>query len=282
MMNQAIKSVPFVAQSGPCCLRSIAFFHSTPVLEKSKRTQVNFGRGSHRAKRHNFHANRINRIDSRKNMLRNMTDFADYIFQGWRDEDDLYSSSKSNDDIEWLRKKYWSKGAKLYGFSCDESHWGKHKNKRNVGFGFYESDDDVESLFRSAFERESYSSWSFDTSESFQWRGHSNRANHTRTWDWRDECSWDWRDERSWDWRDEADEEKETDGSRQSDLVSERQTLGLKAYGPLELVEVKKAYRVCALRWHPDRHQGSSKAEAEEKFKHCSAAYKLLCDKLAA
>lgn len=273
MMNHAIKSVPFVAQPASCCLRSIAFFHSTPVLEKNRRTQVNFGRGSHRSKRHNFHAKRINRMDSRRDILRNMTDFTEYIFQGWKNEDDLYSST-SNDDIAWFRKQYWSKGAKLFGVSCDESHWGKHKNKRNVGFGFYESDDDVETLFRSAFERESYSSWSFDTSESFQWRGHSNRANRTH--------SWDRRDERYWDWRDEADEEEDIDRSRQSDLVSERQTLGLKAYGPLELVEVKKAYRVCALRWHPDRHQGSSKAAAEEKFKHCSAAYKLLCDKLAA
>ncbi|KAF5938268.1 hypothetical protein HYC85_025774 [Camellia sinensis] len=41
---------------------------------------------------------------------------------------------------------------------------------------------------------------------------------------------------------------------------SDRLALGLSAYGPLKLEDVKNAYRVCALKWHPDRHQGSSKA----------------------
>lgn len=66
----------------------------------------------------------------------------------------------------------------------------------------------------------------------------------------------------------------------ESDIVSERVALGLDASGPLKIEDVKHAYRACALKWHPDRHQGSSKAVAEEKFKHCSAAYQSLCDKL--
>lgn len=38
--------------------------------------------------------------------------------------------------------------------------------------------------------------------------------------------------------------------------------------------EIKKAYRREALKWHPDRHSGSStKAEAEAKFKRISEAY---------
>uniref|UniRef100_A0A803QP12 J domain-containing protein n=1 Tax=Cannabis sativa TaxID=3483 RepID=A0A803QP12_CANSA len=71
-------------------------------------------------------------------------------------------------------------------------------------------------------------------------------------------------------------------GARQeSDLSSHRLALGLSVSGPLKLEEVKNAYRACALKWHPDRHLGSSKAVAEEKFKLCSAAYQSLCDKLA-
>lgn len=69
--------------------------------------------------------------------------------------------------------------------------------------------------------------------------------------------------------------------SSESDLASHRMALGLSVSGPLKLEEVKNAYRTCALKWHPDRHQGASKAIAEEKFKLCSAAYQSLCDKLA-
>lgn len=41
---------------------------------------------------------------------------------------------------------------------------------------------------------------------------------------------------------------------------------------------IKKAYRALALRWHPDRHQGTAKADAEAKFKAASEAYEVLSD----
>lgn len=255
MMNHGIKSAFFAgAQPPPCCLRSIAFFHSTPSLERRRGTQWNY--------RNNYYAKRMNRIESKRTLLRNVSDYAEYLFQSWRDEDDL-NGFPSNDDTAWFRRQYWSKGAKVNGFNSNEFHSGKHRNRRKGGFGFGRSDDDVETIFRSAFGGEGYYYWSFDSSENFQWRNPTGRANHTS----------------SWDWRYETDEE--VDCPPQSDLASERLALGLKASGPLQLEEVKKAYRACALQWHPDRHQGSSKAVAEEKFKHCSAAYKSLCEKLA-
>lgn len=42
--------------------------------------------------------------------------------------------------------------------------------------------------------------------------------------------------------------------------------------------EIKSAYRKQALKWHPDRHQGSDKKEAEQKFKEINQAYEVLRD----
>ena len=42
--------------------------------------------------------------------------------------------------------------------------------------------------------------------------------------------------------------------------------------------ELKKAYRKMALEWHPDRHQGADKEEAEKRFKEINEAYQVLSD----
>ncbi|MEQ1600767.1 MAG: J domain-containing protein [Methylophilaceae bacterium] len=41
--------------------------------------------------------------------------------------------------------------------------------------------------------------------------------------------------------------------------------------------EIKEAYRVMAMKWHPDRNL-TSRHQAEEKFKEIGAAYKALSD----
>ncbi|MBI4130750.1 DnaJ domain-containing protein [Candidatus Roizmanbacteria bacterium] len=42
--------------------------------------------------------------------------------------------------------------------------------------------------------------------------------------------------------------------------------------------ELKKAYRQQALAWHPDKHAGDSKKEAEQQFKEINQAYEVLRD----
>ncbi|GER37006.1 heat shock protein binding protein [Striga asiatica] len=58
----------------------------------------------------------------------------------------------------------------------------------------------------------------------------------------------------------------------------DRKVLGLPTAGPLKIEDVKAAFRASALKWHPDKHQGLSKEDAEKKFKHCVDAYRSLCD----
>jgi curved DNA-binding protein CbpA len=44
-----------------------------------------------------------------------------------------------------------------------------------------------------------------------------------------------------------------------------------------DLLEIRKAYKKLALRWHPDKNQ-ENKKEAEEKFREISEAYEVLSD----
>ncbi|KAI3996937.1 hypothetical protein MKX01_021213 [Papaver californicum] len=132
------------------------------------------------------------------------------------------------------------------------------------------SDEEVETKFRSAFDRERFTSFSND--DYFQWRnssGYSYNSKSSLNTRYRFEDDYETYEDFS-----------DSSNSSASDLASDRLALGLRASGPLKLEDVKNAYRSCALRWHPDRHQGCSKDLAEEKFKLCGAAYQSLCDKL--
>ncbi|GJN01247.1 hypothetical protein PR202_ga18498 [Eleusine coracana subsp. coracana] len=93
-------------------------------------------------------------------------------------------------------------------------------------------------------------------------------------------------------------EDESEDDTRETTSVgshAHRTILGLPPRGPLTLDDVKNCvsclfvmisqialivvllsqffFRASALRWHPDRHPGSSQAVAEEKFKLCVNAY---------
>ncbi|KAG5555528.1 hypothetical protein RHGRI_006241 [Rhododendron griersonianum] len=192
------------------------------------------------------------------------------LIVSWRngfEESDSFSSEESS----WSRREFGAKDSKRGSTSTK----GSYSTSRS-SFHFCDDDNDYETIFfRSAFGGNRFGGnrsfyWSF-IEEDFpnQWQSSSGHQNNYRT-------SWNWRHGEDEDY----DSSTESDSS-ETDLVSYRLVLGLSPSGPLKLDDVKNAYRTCALKWHPDRHQGSSKAVAEEKFKACSAAYESLCDKMA-
>ncbi|KAK4776895.1 hypothetical protein SAY86_005583 [Trapa natans] len=250
-MNNAIKSAA-ASSRGPCTQLCAALFHSSPIVERKRRT--------HWESRSSHYTRNFQKIQSKQSLLRNINANADSVFKRWEEEageDDPFSSRSS-----WFGH-HWNRG------SSQRYKKGKMSNKRwsGKGFQFSEEDVDPERIFRTAFGGTRCFSWSFVDDE--------NPRSHWRSWTGH---------QRSGNWRYGSEEEYESSSesdSHSSPLTSDRLVLGLSASGPLKLEDVKNVYRTCALKWHPDRHRGSSKAVAEEKFKACSAAYQSLCHRLA-
>ncbi|KAL9373678.1 hypothetical protein Peur_033298 [Populus x canadensis] len=271
----------------------VALFHSSPVLERKRR---NFCDASHRSRnrsnnysrrsrrlnaneallrnigayadhlfqsyRYNNYSRSSSRLNAKEALLHNISSYADHLFQSWHDgfdEEDPSSSSGPS----WFRQQYSKGSRKDMNDNRRTTSWGK-------SFHFCEEDNaDVDNIFRSTFGGNRYFYWSFVSDENPQWKNSSDYHSYSYGKNWR------YRVEEDYDCSSESDSD-----DLESNFASDRLALGLRTYGPLKLEDVKNAYRSCALKWHPDRHQGSSKAVAEEKFKLCSAAYQSLCDKL--
>lgn len=146
--------------------------------------------------------------------------------------------------------------------------------RRKLRKGLLSEDDEdyPENLFHATFGNRWYT-WSFNP-----WTRSSQSS--TNGFDWRDSFR------RA---NDEHEEEEVEDGETHREYEtlnvgsrSDRATLGLPLKGPLKKEDVKNAFHLSALKWHPDKHQGPSQAAAEEKFKQCANAYKSLCSALTA
>ncbi|GMH20104.1 hypothetical protein Nepgr_021945 [Nepenthes gracilis] len=235
-----------------CFQISAARFHSTPILERGRRT--------HWDTRYNHYADRSRKQQWKQNILRNVSAYAEQLFQSWHS--DFEPDDPPNVGPSWFRRQQYDNGSRR-----DWSHNHRSRSRGKRGFHFCEDDVDVETIFRSTFSRDRFYFWSFVNEDNTHWRSSSRYANSFRT---------------SWSWRYQSEEEYDSSDCDipKLDLTSERLALGLNASGPLKLEDVKDAYRASALKWHPDRHYGPAKSVAEEKFKLCSAAYQSLCDKL--
>lgn len=152
-----------------------------------------------------------------------------------------------------------------------KAHQKRNKSKPKKGNSFEEFEDDPGMHFQATFGNRWYS-WSFKSWEEsfsqsqtsgFEWREDSNGTNSRSKW------------------RTASDDESDDDKAYAIGSHSDRITLGLPTTGPLKIDEVKNAFRLSALKWHPDKYQGPSQAMAEEKFKVCVTAYKSLCNALS-
>ncbi|GFP97752.1 hypothetical protein PHJA_001919300 [Phtheirospermum japonicum] len=116
---------------------------------------------------------------------------------------------------------------------------------------------------------------------------HATFGKHGFSWNFRPSgTQFDWTENYGWtkgrfNQQDGGSMHGSGDDSFSIGTYADRKILGLPTAGRLNIEDVKAAFRSSALKWHPDKHQGSSKADAEEKFKHCVSAYKSLCNTLS-
>ncbi|KAK4781018.1 hypothetical protein SAY87_017124 [Trapa incisa] len=147
-------------------------------------------------------------------------------------------------------------------------------SSRKIRRGSFNEDFEVqpETIFHAAISNRWYT-WAFNWERSstfenpsgFEWRDNSSSGN-----------------QRTSKWESISDMESDDEEEIFTGSSSDRTMLGLPPIGPLKMEDVKSAFRLSALKWHPDKHQGPSQSMAEEKFKSCVDAYKSLCSALSA
>ncbi|KAL4379484.1 hypothetical protein GQ457_02G009880 [Hibiscus cannabinus] len=245
----------------------VTSFHSTPFTCEKWKNKWNFDKRSSQqpAKSYARYAVRQKRAET-KRALRNL------VFSGrasnilFQDEDPILKfDAKEGWDSDGSVKKNRSR---FSGQRAGKSNCRKRK-RRFRRESFSEDFDNPETIFEAAFSRKCYT-WSFNADFTFR--------NSDFGFEWRENS--DWTNQRTAEQEIPSESESE-DESYAVGSCSDRAILGLPPTGRIKLEDVKKAFRLSALKWHPDKHQGPSQAMAAEKFKSCAAAYKSLCHALA-
>ncbi|KAJ6819558.1 uncharacterized protein M6B38_400030 [Iris pallida] len=270
----AILKNPLISSSSS----QFAPFHSTPISLSKRSAKWNFkdqGRGQKPSKAQIRFVVRQKRADTKKALK-------DFLFYGkpskyfqddnlnWSADEAARRNTKSKSslhDSDNFSRSTRSGNSKPHTSSDSRkgNSWGKRWKQR-----LYDADDDrLKSKFEATFGGQRCYTWSFTWEEKFDFNYSS-----TAGFDWRAESKSEKAQKRVWSESDVEDE------SPDIGFHSQRVTLGLPPTGPLNLNDVKCAFRASALRWHPDKHQGPSQAMAEEKFKICVNAYNSLCNVL--
>ncbi|CAH8268999.1 unnamed protein product [Arabidopsis lyrata] len=233
-----------------CSYIKTAFFHSTPILLRKHQSNSK------------ARSKRLGRKKAKQDLRRNVNAFAQHLFGIWSDGFD-YSGKHTS----WFEKQY-SRVSKRN--RNGKRHIPQHLDKRCFDFSEVDDGYEIEHFLRTALGGSRRFSWSNTHGEGGTRSGRYS-SNFRKSWGSRYRLD-----------EEEGDKYSSTESSdTEPNQESHRQALGLSSSGPLNLEDVKIAYRACALKWHPDRHHASTKNEAEEKFKLCTVAYQSLCEKLA-
>ncbi|KAJ7945289.1 DnaJ domain containing protein [Quillaja saponaria] len=250
----------------------VAAFHATPFSFekwKNKWNSNDVRKGEQPSKSYIKYSTRQKRADAKKalNDLLYNSGASKFPFQdrktwkiegieNWYEDEDSHSDSPS--------KKGHSNSFRRFGKSQNKSKRRRRRLSDDIG-------DDPETMFQATFGNRWYT-WSFNNKQGPSF------GNPTSGFEWREDSKWTNRRNKKWDTISDAESD---DDSYSVGSISDRTLLGLPATGPLKIEDVKNAFRLSALKWHPDKHQGPSQAIAEEKFKQCSSAYKSLCSVLS-
>ncbi|XP_061362971.1 uncharacterized protein LOC133306658 [Gastrolobium bilobum] len=273
----------------PSVTRSSAF-HSTPCSSQKWKSKWNSDTrsGQQPSKTHIKFVTRQKRADAKKalNNLLYVSGSSKFSFEDketkwkvegnskWYGDQDDHSNSYSNKGQPKSGQRLGGKPQKKNKGQPESGQrlGGKpqKKNKRKIRRESFSEDFDgrPEQIFQATFGNKWYT-WTFGnwrrsgsehSTSGFEWREYSKRTNK---------------------WTSASDAEYDDDDSFCVGSISDRTTLGLPPTGPLKIEDVKNAFRLSALKWHPDKHQDPSQAIAEEKFKLCVNAYKSLCNALS-
>ncbi|TYI02165.1 hypothetical protein ES332_A11G251800v1 [Gossypium tomentosum] len=248
----------------------VASFHSTPVTCEKWKSKWDFEerRTQQPIKNHiryRVHQRRADTKSALKNLLYNSgcsnVSFQDEV-RTWKFDGTEGWDSDGSD------KK---RSSRYSGRHAGKSN--RKKVKRNFRRESFSDDfDHPERIFQAKFGNKWYT-WTSGGDKSFK--------NPESGFEWREKSGWI--NQRTKEWENTSDSESESEEEKSYDVgsCSDREILGLPRAGPIKIEDVKNAFRISALKWHPDKHQGPSQEMAEEKFKMCVGAYKSLCHALS-
>ncbi|KAJ4904076.1 Chaperone DnaJ-domain superfamily protein [Raphanus sativus] len=240
-MNAVTKTAIFRPQNYFCLLQT-AFFHSTPVLERKR----GFPPWAKKAKVNLNNCKQDSESTRESQFVYDDKYFEDVLF-GVPPRGIYYSNYEARED--------WGYGSSWYSGFCKTSWIITRRYYNNDEEVVEETDEEDPELYRLYEDEELYESEEdpelYEDEEEEESYSSSNYTNR-----WRSNYGFD------------------------PIEASHRETLGLSPWPPLKIEDVKHAYRNCALKWHPDRHDDSTKAEAEARFKLCTVAYQSLIQKL--
>ncbi|KAL9229669.1 hypothetical protein vseg_005112 [Gypsophila vaccaria] len=240
-----------------------ANLHTTAICcdKRKNKGKSDFKGAQQPSKNHVRLAIRQKRADTKRAIKGLLSHYGDQGTTFENDEPWKRNGTKScdTDSTKKKRKSEHKRAEKIHNHRMRREYRKKSLNKNH--------DDYPETIFEATYGGRFYT-WSFDS-----WNGTSRRS--SPQFDWRDMFRG-----RPQEW-DTAYKSESQDEGYNVGLPADRVALGLSPKGPLKMKDVKTAFHLSALKWHPDKHQGPTQAAAEEKFKVCVSAYKSLCSALS-